>query len=107
MTVAVYKPRMPVKVVRTDRATLNALLTSGKLTGGELSAFQQMYDDLMGGKIIGLSKKQRLWADSVYEKYKLGEIRAQVRKEARARVHQAPPVYPWETNLPKKPPGRV
>jgi hypothetical protein len=97
---------MPVKVVRSDRATLSALLTSGKLTGGELSAFQQMYDDLMGGKIIDLSKKQRLWADSVYEKYKVGEIRAQVRKEARARV-QTPQVFPWETNLPKKPPGRV
>lgn len=97
---------MAVKRERSDKATLNALLTCGRLTSSEQTAFQQMYDDLMGGKIIELSKKQRLWADSVYEKYKVGDIRATVRKEARARV-QKPEKYPWETMpRPLKPPGR-
>jgi len=97
---------MPIKPTRTDRATLNALLTSNKLTRSEQVAFQQMFDDLVGGKIIELSKKQRLWADSVYEKHKLGEVRAAARKEARARVRTEDRL-PFE-NMPKplKPPGR-
>ncbi len=76
---------MPIKPVRSDRATLNALLTCGELTGSEKQAFQAMYDDLLNGKIVGLSRKQRIWADAVYEKNKLGELRAQARKEARVK----------------------
>lgn len=97
---------MAIKRERTDKATLNALLTCGKLTSGEQTAFQHMFDDLMGGKIIELSKKQRLWADSVYEKYKVGEIRSLVRKEARARI-QKPEKFAWEVGpKPLKPPGK-
>ena len=86
---------MPIKTTRTDRATLNALLVSGKLSTSERKAFQAMYDDIVGGKVISLTKKQRLWADSVYEKHNLSEVRATQRKEARARV-EATKVYPWE-----------
>lgn len=89
---------MPIKTTRTDRATLNALLVSGKLAGAELKAFQGMFDDIVGGKIISLSKRQRLWADTLYEKYNLSEVRSAIRKEARARV-EATKVYPWETEV--------
>jgi hypothetical protein len=92
---------------RTDRVTLNALLTCGKLTGAEQKAFQQMFDDLMGGKIINLSPKQRLWADSVYDKFKLGDIRAAGRKEARARVRQEETSFFDKMPRPLKPPGRT
>jgi len=92
---SVYRSSMPIKTPRTDRATLNALLVSTKLSTSERKAFQQMFDDLVGGKVISLSKKQRLWADSVYEHHNLSEVRAAARKEARANV-QATKVYPWE-----------
>ena len=42
---------------RTDRVTLNALLTSGRLTGAEQRVFQGWYDDLMNGMKIGLTPK--------------------------------------------------
>ena len=97
---------MPKPQPRTDKTTLNALLVSGKLTGSEQTCFQQMYDDIMSGKIINLSQKQRLWADAIYMKHKLGEVRHATQKQARVRVKQ-------ETNfldsmpLPKFPPGRT
>jgi hypothetical protein len=98
---------MPVKAPRTDRATLSALLTCGKLTSSERTAFQQMYDDIMGGRVIDLSKKQRLWADSLFEKYKLYEERAATRAAARTRI-RTEEKHGFETMpRPLKPPGRT
>src|SRR5579864_6328608 len=97
---------MPKPQKRTDRATLSALLTSGKLTGAQQKVFQGMYDDLMSGKIIGLSPKQRLWADGLYDQHKLGDIRYAGRKEARARIHKAETSALDNMPKPLKPPGR-
>lgn len=97
---------MPARQPRTDRVTLEALLTSGKLTPSEQTAFQQMFDDLMGGKIINLSPKQRLWADSVWEKYKVGDMRFNARRQARARIRQDDGLALDKMPRPLKPPGR-
>ena len=78
-------PRPP----RTDRVVLNAILACGKLTRAEQSSFQQMYDDLEAARIIDLTKKQRLWADSVYDKYNVSELRAAQRRAIRARERRA------------------
>jgi len=91
---------------RTDRVTLNALLTSGKLTGGEQRVFQGWYDDLMNGMKIGLTPKERLWADSVYDKHKLGDIRYEKRKEARVRITKETGSLLDQMPRPLKPPGR-
>jgi hypothetical protein len=98
---------MPAIQQRTDRATLEGLLTCGKLTRGEQTAFQQMYDDLMGGKIIGLTKNQRLWADTVYEKNKVGDMRVESRKKARARLNAEKTTFLDRMPKPLKPPGRT
>jgi hypothetical protein len=98
---------MPKPQPRTDRVTLSALLTSGKLNGHEQSIFQGMYDDLMGGKVIGLSPKQRLWADTLYEQHKLGDIRYAGRKEARARLQRNQVDLLAALPKPLKPPGRA
>jgi hypothetical protein len=97
---------MPKPQPRTDRATLSALLTSGKLTGGEQTAFQGMYDDIMQGRRISLSPEQRLWADTVYNKHKLGDIRAASRREARVRVRYEETNFLDKMPRPLKPPGR-
>ena len=73
-------PRPP----RTDRIVLDAILTCGKLSRAEQSAFQQMYDDLESGALAELAKKQRLWADSVYDKYNVSEIRSARRRKIKA-----------------------
>ncbi len=66
-----------------------------------------MYDDLMNGKIIGLAPKQRLWADAIYEKHKLGDIRYANRKEARARIQKNEVNFLDTMPRPLKPPGRT
>jgi hypothetical protein len=97
---------MPKPQPRTDRVTLSALLTSGKLTGTEQRVFQGWYDDIMGGKRISLTPKERLWADSVYEKHKLGDVRYAGRKEARARIQKNERSLLDSMPRPLKPPGR-
>lgn len=97
---------MPKPQKRTDRTTLSALLTCGKLTASEMRVFQGWYDDIMGGKLVGLSPDQRLWADSIYEKHKLGDVRFEHRKEARARVTKEERLLD-KMPRPLKPPGRV
>ena len=92
---------------RTDRATLSALLTSGKLTGSEQRIFQGWYDDIMGGKRIALTPKERMWADSVYDKHKLGDIRFANRKEARANIQKQERSLLDSMPRPLKPPGRT
>ncbi len=98
---------MPKPQPRTDRATLSALLTSGKLNGNQQKIFQGMYDDLMGGKVISLSPKQRVWADALYDEWKLGDIRYAGRKEARVRVRKQEQSFLDTMPRPLKPPGRT
>lgn len=74
-------PRPP----RTDRVVLSAILSCGKLSRAEQSAFQRMYNELQDGMIIDLTKKQRLWADSVYDKYNVSELLSEQRREAKVR----------------------
>lgn len=98
---------MPKPQPRTDRATLNALLISGKLTGTQQRIFQGMYDDLIGGKIINLTPKQRLWADALWDQHKLGDVRYNTRKEARARIQKDQTNFLDTMPRPLKPPGRT
>ncbi len=58
---------------RTSLHLIRALLTLPplKLSHSEKRAFQNMYDDLVNGKIIDLSKRQRAWVEGVYVKHKL------------------------------------
>lgn len=92
---------------RTDRVTLNGLLTSGKLSSSEKAAFQQMFDDLAQGRIIGLSQKQRLWADSLWQKYKVGDMVFAGRKQARVMVRQGEATLLDKMPRPLKPPGHA
>jgi hypothetical protein len=66
-----------------------------------------MYDDLMGGKIISLSERQRLWADMLYRELKIGDMRYAQRREARARVQKEERGKGLDSMpRPLKPPGR-
>ncbi len=98
---------MPKPQPRTDRATLSALLTSGKLTGSEQRIFQGWYDDIMGGKRVSLTPRERSWADDLYEKHKLGDIHYGKRKEARARIDKGKVDFLANMPRPLKPPGRT
>lgn len=61
------------KTKKTDLQVLRALmgLPAGKLSGNEKTVFRRMFEDVNGGMVIGLSKKQRMWAESVYDKHDL------------------------------------
>jgi hypothetical protein len=60
---------------KTDLQILRALLSlpMGKISPREKQVFQGMYDSVATGQVINLSKKQRLWAESVYDKLELGK----------------------------------
>lgn len=80
-------------------------LPLGKLSNAERKAFQQMYDLLATGGAIGLSHKQRQWADGVYDKHDLDKPRAEGARKVT--VKDPSRLSPLD-NLPKptKPPGR-
>jgi hypothetical protein len=98
---------MPKPQPRTDRATLSALLVSGKLNGHQQTIFQRMFDDIVGGVRISLTMKERAWADSLYEQHKLGDVRYAARKEARARIRKEETSALDKMPRPLKPPGRT
>lgn len=62
---------------KTDLQILRALLNlpANKLAVSERKIFQAMYDEVATGMVIGLSKKQRAWAESVYVKNDLDRER--------------------------------
>ncbi len=62
---------------KTDLQVLRAILNlpADKLGFHDRKPFQAMYDQLAAGMMIGLSKKQRAWADSVYDKNDLDRER--------------------------------
>lgn len=88
----------------TDKQMLTSILNVEKLTPGEKRAFQAMYDDLMNGKIIGLSKMQRLWAGQLYAKYNLDKVRGP--NKPVAVKDKGAPLALDTMPKPLKPPGR-
>ena len=72
------------KTKKTDLQVLRALLSMppGKLSTSEQSSFQAMYDQVATGRQLSLSQKQRMWADSVYDKHDLDKERPPARPVA-------------------------
>lgn len=91
------------KTKKTDLQVLTALLgmPGGKLTSNEKTVFQRMYDDVAGGMVISLSKKQRAWLDGVYDKHDLDKPQnrgtTRVRVLDKSRLHkEAPKKTPFQ-----------
>ena len=94
------------KTKKTDLQVLRALLSMppGKLTTSEQSSFQAMYDQVASGRQLSLSQKQRMWADSVYDKHDLDKERAPARPVA---IKDQSLVGSFDSRpKPLKPPGR-
>lgn len=66
---------------KSELQMLRALLSMpiGKLTHAERGAFQGMYDLLATGRQINLSKKQKVWVLTAYDKHDLDKERAAVK----------------------------
>lgn len=94
---------------KTDLQVLRALLSMpvGKLTPAEKRVFQEMFDKLATGHILKLSPKQRMWADSIYDKHDLDKERPPPKRIAV--VDKSLSVTHPLDNLPRpmKPPGRI
>lgn len=88
----------------TDLTMLRQLLSlpQGRLKPGEARAFLGMYEDLSNGKLVGLTKKQRLWAHETFLGHRLDSQPVPLKKiKVRGRVQKPLDFGP----LPKKPPG--
>jgi hypothetical protein len=93
---------------KTDLQVLRALLSmpAGKLTPSEKRVFQEMYDKLATGHILNLSPKQRMWADSIYDKHDLDKERPPARTIAIVDKSLAVKHPLDKLALPKRPPGK-
>jgi len=89
----------------TDLTLLWAVISSKKLTPGEQKAFQNMYDDLRDGRMISLSKNQRIWVEKKYTDLDMhGKVVPPPPAPKRTSAPAGP--LPWASKLPLKPPGR-
>jgi hypothetical protein len=89
---------------RTDEQTLQRLLTSGKLTAVETADIQGSYDAVLAGK--ELDSNQRLRANTLHNKYQLGEESAQAgRRRGQGRTDELLAKFDAMPR-PKRPPGK-
>ena len=94
-----------------DRILLAALLTSGRLSEEEESAFRNMLEKL-DSKLRNagtLSARQRTWAQSIYDRLGLidEEPCQNLYSQGIGKPDKPLPKYSWEMNKPLRPPGRV
>ena len=87
----------------TDVAMLNALLLLPREKLQERRPFQAMYDNLVLGKIVNLTKKQRAWVEGVFLAHQLDKAPPPKRKAPTVDKRKA--VLDFGP-LPLKPPGR-
>jgi hypothetical protein len=82
-------------------------MSAGKLSSSEKRVFQEMFDKLSTGHILKLSPKQRMWADSIYDKHDLDKERPPP-KNIQVKDKSLIPIHPLDTMArPLKPPGRA
>ena len=94
----------------TDLQATQALLSlpQGKLSESEKKAFQGMFDNLMAGRVVRLSMRQRAWVDEVYCKHNLDKERPAMKRIAIKDKSLVPknPLDQVQAARPLKPPGR-
>jgi hypothetical protein len=87
-----------------DKETLQRLLASGRLTLAETAEVQESYDILVAGK--ELESPQRMKANTLYDKYKIGEERTQVgRRRGQSKLGELLAKFDAMPR-PKRPPGK-
>ncbi len=91
----------------TDMSLLRGLIGSRKLSGGQEKAFTQMLQDLVDGKLVGLTKGQKEWAMQVFNGLNLhvGTMLLSPMPEPRKQYGAGPTIF--EQPKPLKPPGRA
>ncbi len=90
----------------TDMVLLRTLLASKKLSGGQEKAFGQMLQDMVDGKLVSLSKKQKEWAMQLYSTHNLQGKGIQPKAAPKPRQEFDAPPMVWDTPKPLKPPGK-
>jgi len=90
-----------------QRQMLRRLLDSGKLTPAEAETARKMYDDIVAGRIGGLTHDQILWTDELGRKCGFLPNRPGLIYGKKAREEQEKALSEFDAMpRPKKPPGR-
>lgn len=91
----------------TDSGLLRVLLGSKRLSSSQEKAFRQMLQDLADGRLIGLTKSQRLWAEQVFDGFNFApnKLPAPVAMPKPRKQFDAPPTV-FDAPKPLKPPGK-
>ena len=91
----------------TDMTLLRALIGTKRLTASNEKAFKDMLQDMVDGRLVQLSRKQREWANKIFTDLGLHgkELKLSAAPTARKQVGAPPTVF--EMPKPLKPPGRA
>lgn len=89
---------MPTKPSDLQVLRIVLALPKEKLGTHERTVFQRMYDDVAGGMVISLSKKQRAWVDGVYAKHDLDKPQNRGSEPVRVldKARLVPPKKPYQ-----------
>lgn len=90
----------------TDMVLLRVLLSSKKLSASQDKAFGQMLQDMVDGKLVNLSKKQKDWATQLYDQHNLKGKPVNLKEAPKPRKDFHAPPSVWDTPKPLKPPGK-
>jgi hypothetical protein len=86
---------------------LRRLLDSGKLTLGEAETARKLYDDIVAGRIGGLTYEQIVWTEQLGLKCGFLPNRPGITYGKKARQEQEKALAEFDSlPRPKKPPGR-
>ena len=99
----------------TDLGMLKALnQIKDKLASSTATSFRRMKEDMEGGSIVALSKKQREWVERVYRENDLHKQEGKALPpppggKVKIVSTTVPSKYPWERtdDKPLKPPGKI
>ena len=91
----------------TDMNLLRGLIGSRKLSASQEKAFSQMLQDLVDGKLVGLTKGQKEWAMQIFNGLNLhvGKMILSPMPVPRKEYNAGPTIF--EQPKPLKPPGRA
>jgi hypothetical protein len=96
----------PMRLLRSDRETLRLLLEFAKMPAGEAAPFNQIYEELVGGRRADLTDMERVSVQSAFDRYGVSNLQYPSRKssyqKAQDRVAAALDAMP----RPKRPPGK-
>jgi hypothetical protein len=96
----------PMRLLRSDRETLRLLLEFAKMPSGEAAPFNQMYEELVGGRRADLTDTERRSVQSAFDRYRVANLQYPSHKNSYQRAQDSAAAAFDAMPRPKRPPGK-